>query len=434
MKLLKKLSFSLSARLLLLFVITGILIWIIISATLRFAVSHQFESVIQPHLIQYLEYIQRDLGNPPDLAVAENLSRRLPVDITIRGPGVNWSTAPQTSPLPELKFHTMQGTDGFRYAVSRHHERFLLKTHSGDYEITFEIRRKTAHWQESIIGLLALAALIGVLYLNYRAIRWLFQPVQQIQAGVQRIGAGELDARIQTRRSDELGVLAASINAMADDIQKMLEAKRELLLAISHELRSPITRARVSTELVEAAEVRNALRHDLREMESLIEELLETERLNSRHVVLNKSHHAIQQLAREVLEEQFPLANIECHFPEKKETVFVDASRIKLLLKNLLENAIRYTPEGGPPVILEIQMKELLEITVQNTGPGIAAEHIANLTEPFYRADPSRQRKTGGYGLGLYLCRIIAEAHGGRITIESEQGLGTTVRVLINPR
>jgi signal transduction histidine kinase len=102
-----------------------------------------------------------------------------------------------------------------------------------------------------------------------------------------------------------------------------------------------------------------------------------------------------------------------------------------LLLKNLLENALRYSPATQAPVLRCCYDEQQLYLTLQDQGPGIAAEHLPHLTEPFYRVDPARQRKTGGYGLGLYLCRMIAQAHGGSLTIESVPGQGTTVTVIL---
>jgi signal transduction histidine kinase len=108
----------------------------------------------------------------------------------------------------------------------------------------------------------------------------------------------------------------------------------------------------------------------------------------------------------------------------------VDTARIKLLLKNLLDNAIRHTPDGAraPEIQLMLDKQQAL-ITVSDHGKGIQARHLLHLTEPFYRVDPSRQRETGGYGLGLYLCRMIAEAHDGQLEIESAVGEGTRVMV-----
>ena len=167
-------------------------------------------------------------------------------------------------------------------------------------------------------------------------------------------------------------------------------------------------------------------------MESLIEELMETERLSSRHTTLNKAQYDIVELVNELVAANFGDAGINTLLPESPVLLDVDAARIKLLLKNLLDNAVRHTPETS--LAPEIQLsadKDNVIITVNDHGNGIDAMHLPHLTEPFYRVDPSRQRETGGYGLGLYLCRMIAEAHGGGLEIESKEGKGTRVVVTL---
>ena len=246
-----------------------------------------------------------------------------------------------------------------------------------------------------------------------------------------RIGGGELEHRIEVKRKDELGDLALSVNAMADDIRNMLEAKRHLLLAISHELRSPLTRARVNLALLPQSDARRLLERDLAEMETLTGELLESERLNARHAPLNRSAEDPAALAQEVIAEHFSGRGIRTELDTGGSYVALDAVRFKLLLRNLLENALRHTPEHAEPPILRIRINtEVWSLSVHDHGPGISPEHLAHITEPFYRVDPSRRRKTGGYGLGLYLCRAIVEAHGGQLQIESRERAGTEVRAV----
>jgi signal transduction histidine kinase len=260
----------------------------------------------------------------------------------------------------------------------------------------------------------------------------MIRPVSTLITGVRRFGQGELDYRIKLKRRDELGELADNFNEMADDIQQMLDAKRQLLLAISHELRSPLTRARVSLGLIDDDEQTRELGRDLAEMEQLIEELLETERLSSSHRVLNKQLLALDSLIVEVLQEHFATSAIARELPASAVMLELDAPRIKLLLKNLLDNALRHTPEGAPaPEIILRKLDAAVNLTIRDYGEGIAAEHIPFLTEPFYRGDASRQRSTGGYGLGLYLCRVIARTHGGELSIASEVGRGTRVVVTL---
>ena len=157
---------------------------------------------------------------------------------------------------------------------------------------------------------------------------------------------------------------------------------------------------------------------------------METERLSSRHTKLNKTKCVIKALINDVVQTWHKNAGIIIQLPEADVMLDIDSSRIKLLLKNLLDNAVTHSPENSLPTEISLSLQEnYATITVTDHGKGIEAQHLPNLTEPFYRVDPSRQRETGGYGLGLYLCKMIAEAHGGRLKIESNVGTGTRVVV-----
>jgi signal transduction histidine kinase len=224
-----------------------------------------------------------------------------------------------------------------------------------------------------------------------------------------------------------LGDLAAEVNAMADDISVMLEAKRQLLLGISHELRSPLTRSRVHLALMEDSDSKREVEKDIESMENMITELLESERLKGRHASLKLERIRLDHLIREQLQDEFK-RRVEIMELVEVETE-LDTGRIKLLLRNLLQNAIKHSvdPERRPTISL-VNEPGYYCIYVTDSGEGIDPDQIPHLTEPFYRADPSRQRKTGGYGLGLHLCRMIVEAHGGELSITSEDGRGTTIR------
>jgi signal transduction histidine kinase len=281
-----------------------------------------------------------------------------------------------------------------------------------------------------LTAILTIAALLAVLALAYHAIRRLFRPIEAIQSGVARIGSGDLEHRLDIKRRDELGELADSVNVMADDIQQMLEAKRDLLLAISHELRSPLTRARVNVELLSDNAQRKALLTDLGELESLLSELLESEKLSGRHVVLNRQAVDPSVLLRELVAESFSGVALQLELDPEGTWISLDPVRIRLLVRNLLNNAIDHTSPGqAPPQLLSRVSKTDWRLSVRDHGAGVAQEHLGRLTEPFYRADPSRQRARGGVGLGLYLSKVIAEAHGGELEVASTLGKGTQVQV-----
>jgi len=418
---------TLSGRLILLFVIMTILIVVTVSATIAWGFRSHFKDNIRPHLVQYLEYIHQDIGSPPDQSKAMALSRQLDVDIHYFSPAQQWNSNNLTINLDNMHYHRQFQRQGVEYGFGFLDEREFLISHHADYSLAFSVPRREHRIWHTLFSLLIIVA---VLVLLYHATRRLFAPIKEIRNGVVRIGTGELSHRIDIQRRDELGELGDSINDMANDIEQMLEAKRQLLLAISHELRSPLTRAKLATAMLDDERQQAEIQHDLDEMEALIEELLETERLSTRHHILNKSEKQLQLLISEVLEQFFAGQSIEVELAKETITALVDSARIKLLIKNLLGNALQHNPaDAEPPSISLAKIVQSIRITIQDHGAGIEPQHLPHLTEPFYRTDAARQRETGGYGLGLYLCKVIAEAHGGQLQIQSQPGQGTTVVV-----
>jgi len=420
---------TLSGRLILLFVVMATLIVITVSATIGWGFRSHFKDNIRPHLNQYLDYIQQDIGSPPDQAKAMALSRQLNIDIHYFSDTQQWRSNDISVNLDDIHYHRQFKRQGAEYGFGFFDDREYLVSRHDDYTLAFSVPRRERGGWHIIVPLLVI---LTVLVLLYHATRRLFAPIQEIKNGISRIGAGELNHRLNIQRRDELGQLSDSINAMADDIEQMLEAKRQLLLAISHELRSPLTRAKVSAAMLDDKQQQTEIRCDLDEMETLIEELLETERLSTRHHILNKSKTNLQTLITELLEQHFPEQDIAVEMPEEIISLTVDSARIKLLLKNILSNALKHNPDDAkPPKLLLEKIDQSIKITIQDHGTGIEPEHLPHLTEPFYRTDAARLRETGGYGLGLYLCKVIAEAHGGQLQIQSEYGRGTTVIVLL---
>ena len=268
----------------------------------------------------------------------------------------------------------------------------------------------------------------------YFAVRRLFYPLQDIRLGTRRIGEGQLDYRIPIRRQDELGRLSQRINRMADEVQRMLDGQRQLLLAMSHELRTPLTRARLALEFIQDREVRSHLEYDLSSMERMITELLEGERLNTQGRQMSRSRVNLNKLMAEVMRGDFPndRHRVTLSVPPAPAHLGVNAARLRMLVRNLVENALRYNPRDGKPVEVSLRMEDdAAVIRVQDHGPGIDPEHLERVTSAFYRADPSRGAGTGRHGLGLYLCRLIAEAHGGEVDVASPPGSGACITARI---
>ncbi|MEO1203273.1 MAG: ATP-binding protein, partial [Pseudomonadota bacterium] len=249
-----------------------------------------------------------------------------------------------------------------------------------------------------------------------------------IRAGAAHIGRGNFDYRISATRNDQLGDLADDINQLASDVQDMLDAKRGLLLGISHELRTPLSRLRLLAEFLDSEEDQASIRAEIDEMERVVVTLIEAERLNVRHAALNRSQVRVDRLVDELLNDYFARDRDRIKVVSRAPHLIanVDGSRITLLLKNLVSNALRYSPEEAGPVELIIdEVGGDLVIRVRDRGPGIPAEEAAHIGEPFYRGDPSRARETGGTGLGLYLATLVARAHEGALSlVDTDDGIG----------
>jgi len=425
----RKISHSLSGKLLLLFIAMAVVFVMLVGAGIRHSFQDHFRENVRPHITQYLEYVQNDIGTPPDRQRAQVLADKLNLEIQIIDSNGHWSSSDKLVELDELEIERHFAANGKQLLHAEDDRRHYLMVRDGEATLLFNVPN-VRDQRSGFRGWLPLLILLGVLLLLYHATRRLIAPLNTIQQGVQKFGSGEIDHRIDIRRKDELGELAASFNAMAEDIKQMLDAKRQLLLAISHELRSPLTRARLAVEMLDDNDRKKQLILDIQEMQSLIEELIETERLSSRHAMLNRSIHDVTGLIGDVVATHFEESGIKLDGLDTAVRADVDAARIKLLLKNLLDNAIRYTPDDAPRPELSLKVEDdKLCITVADHGEGIDEKHLPHLTEPFYRVDPSRQRETGGYGLGLYLCRMIAKAHGGTLQISSVIGHGTTVKI-----
>jgi signal transduction histidine kinase len=209
----------------------------------------------------------------------------------------------------------------------------------------------------------------------------------------------------------------------------MLHTKEQLLLDVSHEMRSPLTRVKVALEFLPDGKAKESIACDVAEMEKMINEILETARMLHLSGKLKLKQIFLADLLKEVLpefESQSP--GVQADDLPSGVAIRIDPEQIKTVFKNILSNAIKYSRPDSDPVRIFVKSR-LPHIAVQiaDKGIGIPQDELRFIFEPFYRVDKSRAKDTGGYGLGLSLCKTIMEAHGGRIEVESEPDVGTTV-------
>jgi len=417
---------SLVFRLLFYFLLCLLALALIFAISFSQRIKPHVQKQILPNVAKYLDYVIRDIGNPPDLAVAQNLADELPFEIRIEGQGINWASSNVVRPVSKYRFESAPAPyGGVFFSHQRRQEVVLIRRNELDYLFLvsdgFRRGSEIRHW-------LLFVSLGGILFLLYVGIQRLFRPIGVISEQVKKIGEGDLQQSIAVNGKGELGLLASGINRMSQQISEMLESKSAMLLAISHELRSPLTRMRVNLELLDDSAAREKLVDDCREMETLLAAILESEKLGSGHAPLALSRCNLMSLVAEVIASHPEKARIRSSLTP----VFlaVDELRIKLLLKNLIDNACQYSRDAQDQVEVGLHTQaDFAVLTVSDQGVGIAAEDLPRLHEAFYRPDSSRQRNTGGYGLGLYLCHLIVNAHGGDLRIDSEPGQGTRVIV-----
>lgn len=399
---------SLRWRLVTLFVLLALATSAVFLGGVQRVVRSGWQGYAQPLVADYADRLATEIGSPPDPERARAIADRLPITIRIDGPAVNLSTG---TPAATGQDHR----DGFG----------LVRQTADGHRIVFGLAApEPADGSRGSVWS-TLAMLLGLTLVAFFAVHRLLRPIEAIGAGVARFGRGDFSQPIRLARRDEIGELAERVNRMAASLQGMLDAKRALLLAISHELRSPLTRARVNAELVEEGEARTALLRDLSAMRDLIDDLLESERLASGHAALQAELVDAAALVRELVADQFGDAGVGLALPPEGCALRADPVRLKLLVRNLVDNALRHGAGAGraPEVRVEIADGSF-RLTVRDFGRGVDAEQLARLAEPFYRPDAARQRATGGVGLGLALSRLVAEAHGGSLTLRrAEPGL-----------
>ena len=400
----QRLQRSLGLRLVLLFLLLALATTAIFLVGMQRALSGGWSSVLRPLVSDYVDRLAAEIGSPPDVARAQALVQRLPLSVRIDGPALQWDSHPQ-----RRAWHRSPDDDEGRWLLQR-------QTADG-HRITFGLGERGWAKRPRTIGWATLAALLLLTAATYAYVRHLFRPLDDIRAGAQRFGQGRFDAPIPVRRRDELGELAGQVNTMARDIQAMLDAKRGLLLAVSHELRSPLTRARLDAELVAPGEARDALLRDLGAMRDLITDLLESERLAAGHAALQREPVDLNALVRGVAGEQFASAGLQLELDPQLPLLHADPARLRLLLRNLIDNALRHGGREPPPCVRTALHDGSVRLSVRDHGPGVAAAELPRLSEAFYRPDAARQRSTGGVGLGLHLCRMVAQAHGGSLQI-----------------
>lgn len=249
-------------------------------------------------------------------------------------------------------------------------------------------------------------------------------PIKKLDEAVKKVADGDLDTTLNPLGISEFDRLVVTFNLMTKKIKDMLESRNQLLIDVAHELRTPLTRSKLALEFIEESEEKSQIKEDIADLEKIISSILESERFGNKDLLL-LGDFKIKTLIDD-LKNKFPFIKVA---EGENFDLNGDYERLKLLFKNLIENAVKYS---------SFENKERIEViygtdkngkfvSIKDNGIGVKKENLKNLFEPFYRVDPSRNKKIDGQGLGLYMCHKIVKAHGATIDFESTFGQGSIV-------
>ncbi len=285
----------------------------------------------------------------------------------------------------------------------------------------------------------ALAASAAAIIVGLLITRQIITPIRALSQASRRIAAGSYSERVHligenSESADELGQLAQDFNRMAENLDQTEALRLQLIGDVSHELRTPLTAIKGSMEalidgvLPAEPETFEQIYQEADRLQRLVNDLQELSRVEARAYQLDLRLLLITDQIQKItttLSRQFAEKGVSLKIdlsPDLPE-IWADSDRLNQVLFNLVGNALQYTPEGGQVTITARRQGDEVQVSVQDTGIGIAAEHLPYVFDRFYRADSSRSRGSGGSGIGLTIARHLVIAHGGRIWADSP-GLG----------
>lgn len=356
----------------------------------------------------------------PNRDTAMQIRNSLDVLIRYEDSGGSWSTDNTLPSIAEVRAGTAHLSPPWR-------DYYLVPApNGGTYLFAWNLIQpmRAVHLR---LLLLLLFLMLVVLLSAHAVLKLLLRPVRWLGEGVAQLSDGKLDVVLPVRTRDEFGSLTDAFNRMVRRVREMIQARDQLLVDVSHELRSPLTRMKVALELLPESESKEQVVADVCEMEMLVAELLEMEKLRDSRG-LNPSFQDLVPILREVgarFKNRRP--GVRVIAASEELLLEINRDKVRTVLRNLLENALKYSlPDSRPVEISAERTDGRVLIRVSDDGPGIPIEHADRIFEPFFRVDRSRSKKTGGYGLGLSICKRIMEAHGGDISFQNSPVRGTS--------
>ena len=289
-------------------------------------------------------------------------------------------------------------------------------------------------------------ALLAIALASVLVARQIARPVLKLTGVTEAMAGGDLSQRVRPGGPDEIERLGRAFNRMADQVQEMLARQQAFVADAAHELRTPLTGIRLRLEMLQKHGSEDAglyqryvpqLAREIEHLQRLVEHLLALTRLD-RNGESPRANVDLAPMLYDMADEIGGLAKaagltLHVEVPAHLPLVRVNVDAMRSVVRNLLDNAIQYTPSDGQITLRARERDAGAEMSVLDTGQGIPPESLQRIWERFYRVDTARSRRQGGAGLGLALVRAIVEAHGGRVSVQSDLGKGSTFTVWLPP-
>lgn len=290
----------------------------------------------------------------------------------------------------------------------------------------------------------AVGAVLIALLLSFMLARLMTRPLKELKQGVQRVASGDFEQHVPVRSQDELGALAEAFNRMNKDLARQHHLRRQMAADIAHDLRTPLTVLSGYLEsmrdgvLKASTERFEMLYQEAQGLQYLVEDLRLLSLADAGELKLQRMAVSPQDLleqAAEAFKEQARQHDIQLQVEAgvMLPDVYVDPDRFGRVLRNLLSNALRYTPDGGKIALSAQLAKQSVHLIVEDTGIGIPPNQLSNIFERFYRIEAERNLETGESGLGLSIVKSIVDAHGGKVNVQSTLNKGTTFIISLPP-
>lgn len=317
--------------------------------------------------------------------------------------------------------HEASGMDGDPGALAYHLEQALIQT---------------ILWTG--LGSIILAVILG-----FYVARRISEPLVHMKRIAERMSSGQWHSRVHVRGEDELAQLGASLNSLADQLHQQEQLRVTMTEDIAHELRTPLATLKSHMRAMEdgiwapTPERIHTCYEEIERLAQLVAELEDLTHVESPGFQLNRSLSSLAdviQRAADLVHAAFREKGVALSFQaDSGLQLDMDPSRMMQILANLLSNALKYTPQGGSVHIEAVDEGEDIHLLVRDTGSGIPPEELPYIFERFYRTEKSRNRRTGGSGLGLTIVKQLVTAHGGTVRAESG-GVGTTMHIRLPKR